>query len=423
MERYANNREDIVIEVTESKLCATMTIKRDGGVIEQAELTDLIKGAGITNGFISSIDQEGSKDYNQSFKIAEVKAVDRDVKFELYYKSDELYYPKTPLNEANIFRLVYVQKGSAIGKLHFDEGMLSRKDVYGNYLLTMDGRNNIIEKYRGENVDFDLNSKEYLAKTTGYLSLDAAGKYNITNHLFIKQDINRDYGNIYILGNLTIQGNVKGVRHIRVIGQLTIEGDVYQSNIYAEQGIEIKGLSEDCNSGGITSPKGIICSKVKNCKVFAGGDLLVKGSVYLSRLVGETSIQIDNAAEVLASDLQSSRYIRVNDVKNEAENISSLEITVSPYTKEQLMILTRELVYYNDNDSSNEKLAFIRDEIKLLEETLSHKVEEAIELENNNSLMIETNGQIAKGVKLKILKETTVIQDDSFKNKKIINLK
>ena len=96
---------------------------------------------------------------------------------------------------------------------------------------------------------------------------------------------------------------------------------------------------------------------------------------------------------------------------------------MSPYTKEQLMILTRELVYFNENDSENEKVSIIKKEIKLLEETLSSKVEEAIELDNNDALMIETTGQICQGVKLKILKESMIVSDNSFKNKKIINLR
>ncbi len=423
MERFSNNREDIIIEVTDNRLCATMTIKRDGGVIEQDEIISLINQAGISNGFISSIDQEGEKESNHSFKIAEVKPIDTEINFELYYKSDELYYPKTPLNEANIFRLVYVQKGSAIGKISFDEDMLSRKDVYGNYLLSSEGRNRIIEKYKGENLDFDFNTKEYIAMINGYLSLDSSGKYSITNHLYIKHDINRDYGNIYILGNLTVQGEIQNVRHIRVIGELTVEGNVSQSNLYAEQGIIIKGNLENCNSGGVSSPKSIICSNIKNSKVFSGEDLFVKGDVYNSRLVGENSIQIDERAEVVISDLQSSRYIKVSNVKNEEDRVSDLQISVSPYTKEQLMILTRELVYFNENDSENEKVSIIKKEIKLLEETLSSKVEEAIELDNNDALMIETTGQICQGVKLKILKESMIVSDNSFKNKKIINLR
>jgi len=422
MERYSNSREDVIIEVTDNKLCATMTIKRDGGVIDQDEIISLINQAGISNGFISSIDQEGEKELNHAFKIAEVEAIDQDVTLELYYKSDELYYPKSLLNEANIFRLVYVQKGSAIGKLSYDEDMLSRKDVYGNYLLTSEGRDNVVAKYKGENIDFDYNSKEYIAKISGYLSLGADGKYSVINHLFIKHDIDRSYGNIYILGNLTIQGDIMNVRHIRVIGELTVEGNVIQSNIYAEQGIIIKGKLENCNSGGVTSPKRIICSEIITSKVFSGDDLIVKGNVYNSRLVGETSIQVDDSAEVIASDLQSSRYIKVGNVKSEGESISDLEISVSPYTKEQLMLLTRELVYFNENDSENDKVPIIRKEIKQLEETLSNKVEEAIELENSKSLMIETTGQIAQGTRLKIMKESTVIDDDSFKHKKIITL-
>ena len=196
-----------------------------------------------------------------------------------------------------------------------------------------------------------------------------------------------------------------------------------QSNLYAEQGIVIKGRLEACNGGGVTSPKSITCFEVNNSKVFSGDKLIVTGHVNNSRLVGETSIKIDDSAEVIASDLQSSRYIKVGNVKSDGETISDLEITVSPYTKEQLMLLTRELVYFNENDGDNVKIPIIRKEIKQLEETLSIKVEEAIELENNNSLMIETTGQIAKGTKLKILKESTIISDDSFKNKKIINLK
>ena len=423
MERYSNSREDIIIEVTDNKLCATMTIKRDGGVIEQDEILSLINQAGISNGFISSIDQEGEKEFNQSFKIAEVDAIDQEVSLDLYYKTDELYYPKTPLNETNIFRLVYVQKGSAIAKLTYDENMLSKKDVYGNYLLTLEERNNVIERYKGDNIDFDLNSREYIAQKSGYLSLGADGKYSIINHLYIKQDINRNYGNIYILGNLTIAGNVQNVRHIRVVGQLTIEGDVFQSNLYAEQGITIQGKLENCNGGGVTCPKDIHCSEIRKSKVFAGDNLLIKGNIYNSKLVGETSIQVANEVEILASELQSSRYLKVGNVKNEGDFVSELEITVSPYTKEQLMILTRELVYFNENDSENEKIPIIKREIKQLEENLSAKVEEAIELENNNSLMIETTGLIARGVKLKILKESLVVDDDSCKNKKIINLR
>lgn len=423
MERYTNSREDLVIQVTENKLCATMTIKRESGVVEQSEILDLLNKAGITNGFISSIDQDGEKLINKPFKIAEVKTIDQEITMELYYKNEEIYYPKTPLNEANIFRLVYVQKGSPIGKLSFDEDMLSRKDVYGNYLISLKGRDSIIEKYQGENVSFNQNTMEYLAAMSGYLSSDSDGKYNIVNNLTIKQDINRNYGNIYILGNLKIIGEVSDVRHIRVLGTLTIEGNVTESNLYAEQGILIKGIIENCNGGGITSPKNIECQEIRQSKVFAGGELIINGSVLNSRAVGESAVIVAEEADVVASELHSSRHIKVGNVKNSNTANSNLEISVSPYTKEQLMVFTRELVYFTDNDSGSDKIPVIRQEIKDLEEILSKKVEEAIELDNNNALLIETTKQIDKGVRVKILKDYIVVSDDSFHNKKIINLK
>ena len=82
MERYSNSREDVIIEVTDNKLCATMTIKRDSGVIEQEEIISLIKDSGISNGFISSIDQEGEKELNQPFKIAEVQPINKEINIE-----------------------------------------------------------------------------------------------------------------------------------------------------------------------------------------------------------------------------------------------------------------------------------------------------------------------------------------------------
>ncbi len=423
MVKYTNSREDIIIEVTENRLCATMTIKRDGGVIAQDEILELIEEAGISNGFISSIDQEADKEKNHAFKIAEVPAIDQEVKLDLYYDSQELLYPKTPLSETNIFKLVYVQKASAIGKLSYDEDMFSRKDVYGNYLLTQEGRNKIIAKYKGDNLEFDLNTREYIAQKNGYLSCDSQGRYNIVNDLVIDHDINQDYGNIYIIGNLTIKGNVENLRHIRVIGQLIIEGHVFKSNLYAEHGIEIKGSLENCNGAGVRSPEKIECQQIKSSKVFSGSQLLVNGNVYYSKLVGEEGLILADETDAIASNLQSSKLIKVANVKNENDTYSELEITVSPYTKEQLMILTRELVYFNENDIENKKVAILKKEIKQLEERLSDKVEEAIELDNNDSLMIDIRGNIASGVKLKILKESTTVSDNSYNKKKIINLK
>lgn len=423
MERYTNSREDIIIEITENKMCAMMTIKREGGVIEQDEILALMNDAGITNGFVSSIDQEGEKLLHKPFKIAEVKGINQEITVDLYYKNEELYFPKTPLNEANIFRLVYVQKGSPIGKLTFNEEMLSRKDVLGNYLISLKGRNSVIDKYKGENISFNLDTMEYLAEINGYLSLDQSGKYSIVNKLTINQDIGRDYGNIYILGNLTIRGDVINVRHIRILGALTIEGNVVQSNLYAEQGIIIKGIIKNCNSGGVTSPGNIECQDIRDSKVFSGSELIVGGSVINSRLVGEVAIEVADDAEVLASDLNSSRSIKVGNVKNSSEANSNLEISVSPYTKEQLMILTRELVYFNDTDVDNNKVPIIREEIRDLEEILSQKVEEAIELDNTNALSIETTQKIDEGVRIKILKESIIVSDESFQKKKIINFK
>ena len=423
MERYTNSREDIIVEITENKMCAMMTIKRESGVIEQDEILALINEAGITNGFVSSIDQEGEKLLHKPFKIAEVKGINQEITVDLYYKNEELYFPKTPLNEANIFRLVYVQKGSPIGKLTFNEEMLSRKDVLGNYLISLKGRNSVIDKYKGENVSFNLDTMEYLAEINGYLSLDQSGKYSIVNKLTINQDIGRDYGNIYILGNLTIRGDVTNVRHIRILGALTIEGNVVQSNLYAEQGIIIKGIIKNCSSGGITSPGNIECQDIRDSKVFSGSKLIVGGSVINSRLVGEVAIEVADDAEVIASDLNSSRSIKVGNVKNSSEANSNLEISVSPYTKEQLMILTRELVYFNDTDVDNSKVPIIREEIRDLEEILSQKVEEAIELDNTNALSIETTQKIDEGVRIKILKESIIVSDESFQKKKIINFK
>jgi uncharacterized protein (DUF342 family) len=423
MIQFYNDQRDIVIDLTDDKLLATMTIKRENNCVNQQEILDLIEKANIKNGFISCVTSSKPKEINIPFPIAQIDAFPEEPTFELYFNNEEVYYSKLPLNEENVCNLVYLHKGSSLGRLNIANDLLVQKNVCGEYIYKIEGENNIIDKHRGKNVKFDYSTHEFIAEVNGYLTLDKDGNYSVSDHLEISHDIDENYGNIYLLGDLTIKGNVSNVKHIRAVGTLTIEGKVTNSNIYAENSVFVKGDITGCNNGGISSNGNITCHDIMRSKIFCGNKLEVYGDVKYSKLVGEEKLLVGPETSIVASELLSCKRIIVNNVRNEGDDVSTLEITVSPYTKEQLMLLTRELVYLSENNINVEKLPLIEEEIKLLEDRLSQKVEESIEIEFNNGASIETTGHIQRHVSLRILKDSHQVNDDDFRCKKINNLR
>ncbi len=420
--KISNERNDIWIDIADDKLLATMTIKREQGVIAQEEILELIKTSGIKRGFISNIDDSHKKEIGVAFPIAQIDNEISEPKFELYFNDDEVYYSKLVLSEANVCKLVYLHKGSALGKLNISEDNLVLKNVLGEYIYNIEGDDSIVEKFKGTNVSFNYESKEYIADVNGYLYQDKNGRFGILTKIILEQNITEKYGNIYLLGDLVIKGSIENVKHIRVIGELIVEGNIINSNVYAEKSIFVTGEIRSCNNGGVSCNGDISCHDISKSKVFSGKKLEVFGKVTYSKLVGENKILVAPENEVIASDLYSAKQIVVHDVKNEGGTISNLDITVSPYTKEQLLLLTRELVYLTENKPGNEKIALVEDEIKELERRLSQKVEETIELEYNEGASLETTGQIYPKVSIRMLKHSTIVRDNDFKNKRINKL-
>lgn len=422
MKRFENQTKNIILEISDDDLSAYLTIKKTGSIIDEQDIAMLIAQgrikAGIAEAKAFMHEAQLEKDYNKPFPIAlGEKGTEPQAEFSALFDTDNCYTEKDFIeNNSLLNKLVKVEKDATLAHLFITRPGRSGFNVYSEPVLPKYTEEELLISYLGENVYYSKDRSQIYAKTAGYPYLDENKKVCVKSAFIIDGDLNKPNQEIRINGDLIINGHVKPHTKLEVLGKLEIKGNVEDSEIYAKGKITIKGKVVNCRKRGISSETEIHLESAENSLVLSGGNIYLEDKAKFCRFIAENEINgsaLNSAFE--GGHCQASNKIMLAFLGNSAGIATEAELTVSPYKKEEILIINKRLKSTNELDEN--KKVLLEEKAELLSRQLERELTYNLLEGNNENKSIGAYQSICSGVYLRILKNSLTIEEDVKKAK------
>lgn len=305
---------------------------QDGGQeITADHLRREIEGFGINYGILDDSIQKiaDEKMYLKLIQIAEgdkaipgengevIDHFDREIKYEM--DEDE----QGVIDFKNINWLVKVSAGDVICDIKYATYGTNGKNVKGEVIRAVAGRMPPIPE--GNNVSLSEDESQLVADIDGHLFF-RNGAFNVDECLVIDGDVGVKTGNLNVVGDILIKGNVPDGYLVKSTGNITIEGFVAAAMIMCDGDVFIRHGMNGGGKGVIRAGGGVTCKFIEECKVKAGGD------VHLEAVINST-IKADGAAfitsgkgTVVGGSLTAGKSVEAKQIGNDKNRQTKIEI-------------------------------------------------------------------------------------------------
>lgn len=194
----------------------------------------------------------------------------------------------------------------------------------------------------GENTQMREDGTALTALCDGQVSF-AAGRFRVSKILCIDENVDIETGNLDVLGDVLIGGNVEDGFTVKATGNVTVRGLVEGAFIEAGGDIQV-GTGVKGNSKGTLRAGGSVrCKYIENANILAGG------CVYADSIVNSTVSSSDKVlAEfgrgvIIGGCTTALRGIEARVIGNESSRQTALVVGVDPAGAEKAAALREEL--------------------------------------------------------------------------------
>lgn len=184
----------------------------------------------------------------------------------------------------------HIREGEVICDVILPTEATPGKDVTGK---TVQGRDGVPARIpMGKNTTMNEDGTALVAAVDGHISF-SDGRFTVIDLLEIPGDVDNSVGNIDMLGDVVIKGDVLDRFIIKATGNVIIQGILEGATIIAGGNIQIQN-GMNGNGHGMLDAKGdITCKFLENCTVQCGGKLfsesLINSTVTANDLVNVTA--------------------------------------------------------------------------------------------------------------------------------------
>lgn len=316
---------------------------QDGGHEITADLLRReIESFGINYGIIDSNIQKiaDEKLYLKLIQIAEgdkaipgengeiIDHYEREIKYEVDENEQGV------VDFKNVNWLVKVTPGDVICDIKYSTAGTPGKNVKGEVIHAVAGRMPTIPQ--GNNVSLTEDESALIADIEGHLFF-RNGAFNVDECLVIDGDVGVKTGNINVVGDVLIKGNVPDGYLVKATGNITIEGVVAASMLMCNGDVFIRHGMNGGGKGVIRAGGGVTCKFVEGCKVKAGGD------VHLESVINST-LRTDGAAYVtsgkgtiVGGKLSAGKSIEAKYIGNDKNKQTFIDISFSEGFEQEYM--------------------------------------------------------------------------------------
>lgn len=399
----------VIIEVADDAMSAMMTILQSGKLIDEKEITDLIDSTGIKYGLLEAVqlmDKQGlQKDFNIPFPIAVCKTGSGPRKLRYHFEST--FSNPSELENADPAGLTCVEPDTVLADYSYNvfSGDGSVYNIFGEMIQnSADEAANVME-LAGEGVHYDTEHSRFIATCTGYPYLDKKGRICLADNIVLSSGLsNRTFRSPL---SIVINGTVENC-DIGCGADLIVNGNLTNSKLYCQGSLIVNGNIESCKDAFVHVMGDVSCSGIHGTRLICKGKLSFANDISGCQLICEKGIAGKDSACVLHDgNIQCSGSVMAGFLGNPETNPLEIEITISAYYKNLLMIRTKELIRAKQEENPDPQLvSSLNEEIKALEQSLDEDMTRFLAEDRDEKLCVKADQIIYPGTTIRILKHT-----------------
>lgn len=416
---YRNESDSLVLEIAEDRFSATLTISDNDQVINENDLLELFKTAGIKCGFEEAkeylVEKGIEKEHNTPFLIAlGKKPKEPQVEFSLLFNEDETYQPELETDFKALQYFFKTDKDKPLAHLFITIPGKPGVNIFEEDVQSEFDNEQIINNFLGENVYFSPERSQVYSSCAGYPYLDPQGKVHVKSDFILHGDLGLNYENFELFGNLIVNGSIMEKLSLKIFGNLTIHGNINDATVEVEGDVIVYGDVTNCRQAGIIATGNVQFESAENARIVTSGQIKFKKNVHFCRMIAEQGIfGNEETSSIVGGLTQCGENIEVAILGSSSAIGTEIEITISPYVKEKMLILTKKMVKLKENYEANQdKIQIIQDELQGFESKLEESINKVLMYQDQLPRHILAYRKAYPGTYVRILKKSQTILEE-----------
>lgn len=268
----------------------------------------------------------------------------KDAKIEYFFNVNHNMQPKRnedgSVNYKELNTISHVKKGDLLARVIPMDCGKSGKNIFGEEVKPRSVKNATL-KY-GRNIIITEDNMELYSDVTGHVSL-IDDKVFVSDVFEIPADVDTSTGNIEYEGSVLIHGSVKSGFVVKASGDIIIEGDVEGAEIYSDSQIIIKQGIHGMYKGVIEAGMNVIARSIENATIRAKG--FVEAEMILhSQVDAGSAVRVHSKKGlIIGGTVRAKNSIEADNIGNDMETVTVLEVGIEPHKKERYIELTKEV--------------------------------------------------------------------------------
>ena len=358
---FTNDKKNIILEISEDSLSAYLTIKESGKFINESEILDILKKAGIKKGLNRAREFLNlnliKKEFDKPFLIAH-RADIEDMDISYLFDMGRSYDPVNFISVFELSDLEVVKKDGALAQMKFSdsEGKETLYDIFGNEIDLKEVQSHSINNFLGKNVYFSPEKNQILAEMSGYPYVDSQKKINVESDF----ELNESFSKV----SLDIKGN------------FIINGNINQSKIDVDGNLKVNGNIKNCLKDGLFVNGDVEFESAENSKIACKGKMIFNKNTSFCVLSSNEEIIGGEDSSLIGGLTQSGKSIEIANIGSPFSVPTEVEITIAPYLKERMINLTGTIKGLKKNNKADiDKVSEISENIKNFEKEIEDKMD------------------------------------------------
>jgi uncharacterized protein (DUF342 family) len=421
-EVYESEFGNFVIETSDDKFTAFLTIKETEDFIDEKELLDLIAKASITHGFAQAQylveTKQIKKIAGQPFPLAcGDTPKPPEIEFSPLINTDKCYDMTMESHFTKLKSIQRVEKGEPLAHLFITKPSQIGTNIFGEEVVPESYDTQIINDYLGDNVSYSAERGQIIADKAGYPYMDELSRIHVKSEFIMDKNIDLTFPEGDFFGNLVVNGDVIDKVKLSIDGDLIVNGHIIDAEIEVTGDIFVSGDIKDCKSPGILAAGKISFNGAENSKITAGGTVSFTKSIHFCKVLAENGIfGNEETSSIVGGVCQSGEHVEVAIIGNTGSLATEVEISISPYTKEKMVNVSKQMLNLKEMGlTGNIEYIDLQDILSSLEATLEEKVNIIIKNIENLPKHILAYKKIFPGSYIRILKKSTHITTEHNK--------
>lgn len=410
---YSNNENNIVLTVSEDNLEAYLEIRSCPDFLNEKDIVDLIDRSGIKFGIEAAKEYLQNKDYlkkfDEPFLIAKgEKFKEASVEFDVLFPLENNYSPEHPIT--GLQNLVKVCANEPLAHLFITRDEVPGKDIFGNLMNSGLSPDDVINNYLGENVYYSEERSQIFSETIGYPYLEE-NKIHVKSDFELEGNVDINYQNFTLYGNLKVNGNITDKIQINVKGNLEVNGELNDVDLIVGGNAKING---DIINSSVSAQGNLTIDTAEDSTIISAQKIILKNHCHFCKIIAEKGLAGDNSTSTIVGGITlSGDNIELAVAGNSSYLNTEIEISISPYLKENMLKLNKELIRLTDSSNPDkERIKTLEDELHILESKFEEKLNQALFSEEDVPKHITVYKKIFGGTYLRILKKAVTVTED-----------